>query len=132
MTNAAFDALYPKYADVIKGIARKLSGGNERLLDDLEQLGMIALWKCEPENATKNPDSYIRQAIKFRMIDFLRKEAPRRYESLDEILEGHTVQIIHSPTGQHEIVNGSGPYRERVERAYIRVDIGENEEGYRT
>ena len=87
MTNAQFETIYPKYADVIRAIARKLSGGSERLLDDLEQVGVIALWRCNPEKATTNPDSYIRQAIKFRMIDLLRKEAPLRFDSLDELLE---------------------------------------------
>jgi len=78
-----FEAYYARYRDTITAIARKLAGTDDDLVADLEQEGVIALWKLNPARATKNRDAWIRQAIKFRMVDYLRKNDPRMYESLD-------------------------------------------------
>ena len=89
MTNQEFEQLYyPKYNTVIRAIARKLAQTNDTLAEDLYQEGLIALWKCDPRKAKDNLDAFIRQAVKFRMIDCLRRERLKMTESLDARLEG--------------------------------------------
>lgn len=88
MTNDEFEKVYyPKYETVIRAIARKIANKNDALMEDLVSEGMIALWKLDPAKAKDNQDAYIRQAIKFRMIDWFRKEKPAQYESLTSHLE---------------------------------------------
>lgn len=88
MTHEEFNEVYyPKYNSVIKAIARKLVKSNDTLLEDLYQEGLIALWMCNPQDAKKNPDAYIRQAVRFRMIDFLRRQKYTVTESLDAHME---------------------------------------------
>jgi hypothetical protein len=78
---------FPKYRDVIERIARKLSYGSDELRQDLIQEGSITLWKLDPGKATVNEDAWIRQAIAKRMMSYLRREQPKRYQSLDAELE---------------------------------------------
>ena len=87
MTNEEFEEYLPKYDLTIKAIARKLAQTNDTLTEDLYQEGLIALWNCAPRRARNNPDAYIRQAIKFRMIDYLRRERIYSFESLEARLE---------------------------------------------
>jgi DNA-directed RNA polymerase specialized sigma24 family protein len=88
MTNEEFEATYyPKYKSVIRAIARKLAMTNDALVEDLYQEGLVALWNCQPRLARDNPDAFIRQSVKFRMIDFLRKEKLSSTESLDARME---------------------------------------------
>lgn len=95
MTNELFERVYyVKYASVIRAIARKLAKKNDPLMDDLFQEGLIALWKCEPTTARDNEDAFIRQAVKFRMIDYMRRERPALYESLNVKME-HGGQIVY-------------------------------------
>lgn len=54
--------------------------------DDLIQVGLITLWRLEPSKATVNEDAWIRQAIRRRMVSYLRRLQPDRYESLDQLL----------------------------------------------
>lgn len=75
------------YRRVIKAIARKLTWRFPDLEEDLEQEGAIALWRLDLSRATTNPDAWIRQAIKFRMVDFLRYNHPKRFVSLTAMLE---------------------------------------------
>jgi DNA-directed RNA polymerase specialized sigma24 family protein len=82
-----FKKYYPKYRTAIAGIARKLGGRDDELVRDLEQEGALALLQLDPARATKNADAWVRQAMKNRMVDFLRKYNPRLYESLDARLE---------------------------------------------
>lgn len=97
MTNTEFEKVYyPKYESVIKAIARKIAHRNDALMDDLIAEGMIALWKLEPSKAKDNPDAYIRQAIKFRMIDWMRREKPAMYDSLTRLLENGD-QLVQDP-----------------------------------
>lgn len=107
MTNTEFEKVYyPKYESVIKAIARKIAHRNDALMDDLISEGMIALWKLEPTKAKDNPDAYIRQAIKFRMIDWMRREKPAMYESLTRLLENGD-QLVQDPdTNEVLLVRG--------------------------
>ena len=88
MNSREFNQLYPQYKSVITAIARKLARRDAELVHDLEQEGAIALWKMNPKKATSNRDAMIRQALKFRMIDALRRLNPRQYKSLDTLLAG--------------------------------------------
>lgn len=109
MTHEEFNEVYyPKYNSTIKAIARKLAITHDALADDLYQEGLMALWLCTPAAAHKNPDAYIRQAIRFRMIDFLRREKISNFESLDHHLEKGR-QVVRGDDGVEHILR----YRER-------------------
>lgn len=111
MTNEEFNEVYyPKYSSVIKAIARKLSNTNDALLEDLYQEGLVALWLCNPKEATRNKDAYIRQAVKFRMIDYLRREKLANQDSLDQHLEGGR-QVARNPDGTTRLVRYRGKSR---------------------
>ena len=105
MTNEEFEQVYyPRYTAVIRAIARKLAQKNDALMEDLVSEGMIALWKVDPSKAKDNPDAFIRQAIKFRMIDWIRKERPEMSESLTPYLERGD-QVVHdADTNQARLV----------------------------
>ena len=104
MTNEEFENTYlPKYDLVIRAIARKLAQTNDTLAEDLYQEGLIALWNCKPHRARDNPDAYIRQALKFRMIDYLRRERIYATESLEARLE-RGEQLVMDVAGSFDLV----------------------------
>jgi RNA polymerase sigma factor (sigma-70 family) len=95
VTDAEYNALYATYQSAIKAIARKYGNTDEGLVEDLEQEGMICLWKLDISKATVNPDSYVRNALRNRMIDFLRRENPLRHDSLDQRLsDGEDIERL--------------------------------------
>lgn len=87
MTKEQAEVYYAKYIVAIRGIARKFAGSDDQLMEDLEQEGALALMRLDPSKAKINEGAWIRQAIKHRMVDFLRKYRPQRYESLDQRFE---------------------------------------------
>jgi len=96
MTNTEFTEHYlPRYASVMRAIARKLARSDDILVEDLYQEGLVALWLCKPERAHKNQDAYIRQALRFRMIDYLRKVHAYTFDSLDYRLEQGEQLVIN-------------------------------------
>jgi DNA-directed RNA polymerase specialized sigma24 family protein len=104
MTNEEFETYFlPKYDLVIRAISRKLAQTNDTLAEDLYQEGLIALWNCNPGRAKDNPDAYIRQALKFRMIDYLRRERIYNTESLDARLE-RGEQLVRDVAGDFDLV----------------------------
>lgn len=104
MTNEDFEQYYlPKYELVIRAIARKLAQTNDTLAEDLYQEGLIALWNCIPARAKDNPDAYIRQSLKFRMIDYLRRERIYNTESLEARLE-RGEQLVRDVAGDFDLV----------------------------
>lgn len=116
MTNQEFeDHYYPKYHTVIRAIARKLAQTNDTLAEDLYQEGLIAMWKCDPKRSKDNEDAYIRQAVKFRMIDMLRREKLATTESLDARLEG-VEQLMADDAGQMYLLSP------QPRRFYLPVD----------
>lgn len=115
MTNEEFESVYyPKYHAVIKAIARKLAHKNDALMEDLVSEGLIALWKLDPHKARDNPDAYIRQAVKFRMIDWVRKERPNMYESLTPYLDRGDQVVQDSDTQQARLVRVHEVHRRAV------------------
>jgi len=105
MTNEEFEKIYlPKYDLTIRAIARKLAQTNDTLAEDLYQEGLIALWNCTPNRAKDNTDAYIRQSLKFRMIDYLRKERIYNTESLEARLERGD-QLVTDATGGFDLVS---------------------------
>lgn len=109
MTNEEFEEYYwPKYDLVIRAIARKLAQTNDTLAEDLYQEGLIALWNCKPNRARDNQDAYIRQALKFRMIDYLRRERIYELESLDSRLE-RGEQLVMNASGEFDLVMPGDP-----------------------
>lgn len=104
MHNEEFETFYlPKYDLVIRAIARKLAQTNDTLAEDLYQEGLIALWNCNPARAKDNPDAYIRQALKFRMIDYLRRERIYNTESLEARLE-RGEQLVMDAAGSFDLI----------------------------
>lgn len=100
MTNEQFDQYYVRYGTVIRAIARKVAQHNTAVYDDLVQEGAIALWLCTPEKARDNEDAFIRQAVKFRMIDYLRKMKPKRFRSLTQAIENGAQLVRDEATGE--------------------------------
>lgn len=96
MNNKEFDRYYKIYyidKKLIQRIARKLSFGDEELYNDLAQEGLWRLKNLEPEKAVRNKDAWIRQAIKFALIDYLRRNELHKYESLDRrLLAGEQIE----------------------------------------
>lgn len=95
---------------IIQRIARKLAKNNQALYAELVQIGLITLWKLDPKRATVNEDSWIRQALKNRMIDFLRQEFKKypKIQSLDIMLESGD-QLEQDPyTGLPRLVRNPG------------------------
>lgn len=115
MTNAEFERVYyPKYDTIIRAIARKLANKNDALMEDLYQEGLIALWKLEPRYAKDNVDAYIRQSVKFRMIDFVRKERPALYDSLTGHLERGDQVIKDEDTGEIRLLSVRDNHRRNL------------------
>lgn len=81
------EVYYHRYITPIRGIARKFAGSDDALMEDLVQEGCLALMRLDPSKARVNENAWIRQALKHRMVDFLRKYRPQRYESLDARFE---------------------------------------------
>lgn len=94
MTNDEFASYYDQYKGVIAAIARKHARHDEELYKDLKQEGLFALFKLDLSRVRVNEDALIRQAIKFRMIDYLRKLSPESYESLQDRLENGGQVVI--------------------------------------
>lgn len=136
MTNEEFtNVYYPKYQAVIKAIARKLAQKNDALMEDLVSEGMIALWKVDPSKARDNPDAFIRQAIKFRMIDWIRKERPEMSESLTPYLERGDQVVQDDDTNQARLIRIREPQRQQLfedeerNRSSLRIeDVADREE----
>jgi RNA polymerase sigma factor (sigma-70 family) len=127
MTGAEFDQYYQKYKDIIRAIARKLARQNDALVDDLTQEGLIALSRCHPERAIAKPDAYIRQSVKFRMIDYLRKDRPAAYDSLDLHL-ANGAQLTRDDDGDMELIFPEMPRREDGDGYSPRLRDEEEEE----
>lgn len=136
MTNEEFNEYYPKYAGVIRAIARKIAQQNSAIYDELEQAGCIGLWRCDPSRATDNPDAYIRQAIKFRMIDTMRQLNPKRWRSLTQALDNGAQVIRDEDTGELILIEARPQTRPDVDgedacgRAGLRSAIPSLEDGY--
>ncbi len=97
MSDEEYLPLYTKYRPVIIAIAMKLCNGQPDWVDDLAQEGFIALANIDVSKITSNESSFVRQSVKFRMIDFLRREAPARYESLEAMLESEQWELEYQP-----------------------------------
>lgn len=96
MTEAEFNVLYQDLyvkRRVIQAMARKLAKDDPSLYEDLVQVGLFALWRLDTSKAKTNKNSWICQAMKFKMIDHLSQMDPRKYVSLDQHLEvGHQLE----------------------------------------
>ena len=119
MTKEEFeDVYYPKYKLLIAAIARRLAKTDHDLFGDLCQEGAIALWRCKPEKALKSPDTYITQAIKYRMIDYLRRHNKNDTTSIDS-LDRMGIQVASGRSGP-KVIRYTPP---------TRVIFNEEEEG---
>lgn len=99
MTTEEFENdYYPRYQSMIVAIARRLAKTDHDLFVDLCQEGALALWRCEPKNATRSVDTYINQSIKFRMIDYLRKYQKGDVISIDS-LDAAGIQVADTKEG---------------------------------
>lgn len=88
---------YKRYLPVMKAIARKLAKQDNELAEDLEQEAALALLRLDPKRATTNEDAFVRMALRNSMVDYLRKNMPKKYESLDHRLEcGDQVEQLTS------------------------------------
>jgi hypothetical protein len=113
MEDEEYNILLAEYALSIRKIARKLGGSDDDLVEDLQQVGRITLWNLDLTRIESNRDSYIRQALKFRMIDFIRQTKVGKEESLDgRMLSGAGDQVTKDPqTGKIILVPRVNPYQ---------------------
>lgn len=112
MTKEQFETVYyPKYRTVIIAIARRLAKADYDLFTDLCQEGYIALWKCSPEKAHRSVDTYVHQAVKYRMIDYLRKHDRATHLSLDALSE-IGVQVMATRGGAQVLLPMGPPGRD--------------------
>lgn len=142
MDDVMFNEYYKKYYKkdrTIQGIARKLAKSDYELYQDLVQIGLETLWKLDPEKAKTNKDAWIRQAMRFRMIDHLRKLKLRNVESLDRRLENGEQIELDSVTGDIRLISpprkGSSSdlgtkLRESVEPSSYEILSEEGRNGY--
>lgn len=99
MTKEEFETVYyPKYQAMIVAIARRLAKTDHDLFGDLCQEGALALWRCNPERALRSKDTYVNQAIKYRMIDYLRRHSKGDTISIDT-LESMGMQVVAGSSG---------------------------------
>lgn len=82
MTSEEFERTYPKYRKVIQAIARKYAHSDDELCADLEQEGALRLLQLDLSRIRKNPSAFIRTSVRNAIIDYLRNQDPRMYESL--------------------------------------------------
>jgi len=88
MTEQEFEAVYyPKYVRDIRHIAMKYSQKDPDLFEDLFQEGLLALYRCNLATVRTNESAFVRQAVKFRIVDFLRKAKLTHSDSLEMHLE---------------------------------------------
>ena len=100
MKHKQYTRLATVFESSMRGIAHKLAGRDATLVEDLVQVGHLALLSLDLRKAKRNTDAYIRQSMKFRMIDHLRKMRPRDYWPLDAFLEdGHDL-VYDDDTGE--------------------------------
>lgn len=86
MTEQEFDEYYPRFFRQINAIARKISGANENMYDDLVQVGRISLWKFDLTRVKTNEVGCINRHLRNRMIDFVRSEQTKaKMITLDDI-----------------------------------------------
>lgn len=108
MRRRDFEKFYKRYAPSIRAIARKLAQRDDELVQDLEQEGALALLLLNPARATTNPDAWIRQALKNRMVDYLRKLKLQKYDSLDGRLDNGD-QVEQLPNGELTLRSSRSP-----------------------
>ena len=107
MTNQRFQILEVAYRPVITAIATKLTRAHDYdadLIADLEQEGRICLSTLKLSNARYNTDAYIRQAMKLRMIDFLRKQHLDRFVSLTDLCDNQGCDVMQDDFGRTQVV----------------------------
>ena len=128
MRKRDFDKFYGRYKATITAIARKLVGSDDDMVQDLEQVGALALLRLNPKRAKTNADAWIRQAIKNRMIDYLRKDKPPsvRIESLDGRLESGD-QLEQHASGEFHLIT-SRPTPPKLHEETVWEGLEENEE----
>ncbi len=83
MRTREWERYHKRYEPAILGMARNLAGSDDALAEDLAQEGRLTLFRLNPSKAKRNKDAWVRQALWNRMVDFLRKYDPKRYDSLD-------------------------------------------------
>jgi DNA-directed RNA polymerase specialized sigma24 family protein len=104
MRKRDFTRYHARYELAILGMARKLGGSDDALVEDLAQEGRFALYRAKPELALRNRDAWLRKLIWNKLVDYLRKNDIQRYESLDARLvcgdqlgNGDVVLITNRP-----------------------------------
>lgn len=71
------------YEKAVRGIARKYAKNNEELFLDLVNTGWVTVLRLDTTKAHTNLRTYVLQAVKFRMIDYLRITKPLKAYRLE-------------------------------------------------
>lgn len=108
MTDAQFALAYARYRRVIAALARKLARRDDDLAADLEQVGLIGLWRLDVSRATTNEDAWVRQALVNRMRSHIRSQHPERYVSLTALVDDG-VQLVETASGPQLVKRDEEP-----------------------
>lgn len=96
MTNKQFSHYYPLYLDSIEAIARKFAKRDEDLFDDLCQEGRLALLGFVPEAVHSNEKACVCQAIRNRLIDYMRRDRAELRTSLTTMLDAGDQLVVEN------------------------------------
>lgn len=120
MTNKQFAHYHPLYDNDVRAIARKFAKRDNDLFDDLYQIGLLALLDFRPESVRTNERACVRQAIRNRLIDYVRVERLASHTSLTAMLEAGD-QLTADESGGAKLVL-------RTERNRHPIDASDAEE----
>jgi len=76
LPETSFQSLLTRYRPMVRGLARRLAQGDADLREDLEQEGMIALWRLPPLRlaAARDRGSYVRSVVRYAMWRTVRRQ----------------------------------------------------------
>jgi DNA-directed RNA polymerase specialized sigma24 family protein len=114
MTEKEFNEVYyPRYLEDIRNIARKYAKTDNDLFEDLLQEGLLALFRCDIATVRSNESAFVRQAVKFRIVDFLRRSKIVLHESLDTHLQSGR-QLAKDMDGNFMLTHNKRIIRNRI------------------
>ena len=110
MTNEQFDSYYKIYRSDLQAIARRFARTDEDLFDDLFQEARLALLAFDPAKVHSNEKACVLQAVRNRIIDWLRSEKRDRTESLNALIANGD-QISTDDEGKPRLVKHPRRYK---------------------
>lgn len=120
-----FEKVLAEHIGLVKSIARRMHGD-----DDLEQIGMIALWEAaEKWNGSHPFRPWAARVIRNRMIDYLRSQRPEDEELPDEVPDTCYEEEDAETTAElRQRIRSVFPRRSRECRVLLSLTAGKSKE----